>query len=85
MSNSKNISVVGVVSVFMSGASDTTIGDIREWLKQVDDLGIPDSTVLENCNLKVSYRASSVEKISCGDCSPQKEHLGFAVYGKKCS
>lgn len=84
MSNNKSVSVVGLVSVFMSGTCDTTVGDIREWLRQVDDLGIPDNTTMENCNLKVTYRASTVEKIFCSDCSPQKEHSGFVVYGKKC-
>ena len=84
MSESKSVSVVGLVSIFMSGASDTTIGDIREWLRQVDELGIPDSTTMENCNLKVTYRASAVEKTICGECSPRKEHSGFVVYAKKC-
>lgn len=75
---------MGLVSVFMTNAGDMTVADVKEWLKAVEDLGIPDETRLESATLKITYRAPHVAKIECGDCAPQNAHVGFTCFETAC-
>ena len=47
-----------------------TIGDVREWLKSVEDLGFKDSTELLECYLSAELFTTDIGSIGCGDCVP---------------
>lgn len=78
------VHVMGLVTVYMTNSGDMTIGDVKKWLEKIEELDIPDDTRLENGMLKISYRAPLVDSIECGDCSPQKKHLGYTLFSKGC-
>lgn len=45
------------------------VRDVREWLKAVDDAGIPDDTEVEGTlHLDYDLEPNKVERIECGDC-----------------
>ena len=45
------------------------VRDVREWLKAVDDAGIPDDTEVEGTlHLDYNLEPDKVERIECGDC-----------------
>jgi hypothetical protein len=78
------VNVMGVVDVYMTNSGDMTVGDVKEWLKAVEDLGIPDDARLTNTTLKLTYRVPHVSQIECGDCAPEKKHVGFTAFETAC-
>jgi hypothetical protein len=45
------------------------VGDVREWLKKVDSMGIPDSTEVEgSLQLSYDFNNTDISTITCGDC-----------------
>lgn len=82
--NKVTINAVGIISVYITNSGEMTIADVKRWIDKVDELGIPDDTALDNCSLKLSYRAPVVSRISCKDCLPDDVHTGFSVFGENC-
>lgn len=49
-----------IVSVWLD-ADKGTIKDVRDWLAEVERLHLPESTMLEECYLSVSYTSDVVD------------------------
>lgn len=62
------------ISLVDEPLKDRTVADVRAWLAEVDSLGLPDSTPLEECILTVDLGSKyPCEPILCGDHAPADE------------
>lgn len=52
-----------------------TVADVRQWLAQIDSLGLPDSTPMDDGLLFVYIDRKKVEFIECGDHIPDGKPL----------
>lgn len=50
-----------------------TLGDLRDWLREVETLGFPDDHVLDDCALAVWRDGLPVDTIECGDHIPHRD------------
>jgi hypothetical protein len=55
------------VRLYAKEIDECTIGDVRAWLKTVDELGYTDKTVVEECLLSLCVRSENVSPIGCGN------------------
>ena len=49
------------------GINGCTVGDVRAWLKTIEDLGYTDDTVVEECLLSLWAKSENVSAIECGN------------------
>lgn len=68
---SKTVTRSNATFIFMDAGvgNPTYVSDVREWLKAIDDAGIPDDTEVEGTlHLDYDLEPNKVERIECGEC-----------------
>lgn len=71
------IGASGSVDVWVRDSKDftATVADVRQWLRHVESLGIPDNTLLDECFLHVRVSTENVEGIEDGELSGKRDVL----------
>lgn len=55
-----------------------TVGDLREFVKEMDSLLVPDEYTLEDCTITFHY-SGEIELIMDGECAPYVEKYDILV------
>jgi hypothetical protein len=79
-----NQHITSTASIFLfckaPDGEGVTVGDVREWLRKVDDLKLPEDTEVEGALfLNIDYEDSLITRISCGECIPDCNHEDVLV------
>jgi hypothetical protein len=58
-----------MISVFLNNIGKTTVGDVRQWLRTIDQFNISDNTEVSDAILSVDLfiQPEKIESINCGD------------------
>ena len=65
--------------------SGITVGDLRKYVRILDDLNIPDDHEVEgDCDLYVMVRSPTTELIGCGECLPQHSNYDVLITTHTC-
>jgi hypothetical protein len=74
------------LDIAIENSTEVRLGDIRQWIKEVDKFNLPNDYPVYDCSLALVVEISeqNITPIECMECSPQQAHHDVLITTHDC-